>query len=87
MAHVTKADITNANWNSAAPLGEFRPYVPESADVPEFTARISDLRRVRDAVLLQGRRSDAGIPEGRQRHGDGGPAAPGADQFGRAEKV
>jgi putative OPT family oligopeptide transporter len=24
-------------WSSTAPLGEFRPYVPEKADVPEFT--------------------------------------------------
>ena len=37
--------------------------------------------------FLQGRRSDAGIPEGRNRRGDGGPAAPGTDRFGRAEKV
>jgi putative OPT family oligopeptide transporter len=28
---------TNAAWSSTAPLSEFRPYVPESATVPEFT--------------------------------------------------
>ena len=27
----------NTAWNSTAPLGEFRPYIPESANVPEFT--------------------------------------------------
>ena len=27
----------NPNWNSTAPIGEFRPYVAESANLPEFT--------------------------------------------------
>ena len=27
----------NTAWNSTAPPGEFRPYIPESANVPEFT--------------------------------------------------
>jgi putative OPT family oligopeptide transporter len=26
-------------WSSTAPLGEFRPYVPETANVPEFTVK------------------------------------------------
>ncbi len=37
MARVSKAEIRNPNWNSAAPLGEFRPYISEDADLPEFT--------------------------------------------------
>src|SRR6186997_3543138 len=28
---------TNPNWNSTAPIGEFRPYVGEAANLPEFT--------------------------------------------------
>jgi putative OPT family oligopeptide transporter len=37
VANVSKAEVTNANWSSTAPLSEFRPYVPERANVPEFT--------------------------------------------------
>ena len=37
MAQITNADTRNAAWSSTAPLGEFRPYVPETANVPEFT--------------------------------------------------
>ena len=37
MAKVLKEEASNTTWNSTAPLGEFRPYVPESANVPEFT--------------------------------------------------
>jgi putative OPT family oligopeptide transporter len=35
------ANVANKDsaWSSTAPLGEFRPYVPESAAVPEFTAK------------------------------------------------
>jgi putative OPT family oligopeptide transporter len=29
--------VVNPSWNSTAPLSEFRPYVPERADLPEFT--------------------------------------------------
>ena len=32
-----KVEATTSAWSSTAPLGEFRPYVPESANVPEFT--------------------------------------------------
>ena len=46
-------------------------------------AGIADLRRVGDAVLLQGRRSDARVREGRERRRDGGAAAPGTDQHAR----
>ena len=57
----------------------------QSADgAAHRSAEIPDLRRVGDAVLLQGRRSDAGISEGRERRRDGGPAAPGIDQHARA---
>ena len=41
MANVSKPEATNANWSSTAPLSEFRPYVPESANVPEFTFKVS----------------------------------------------
>ena len=37
MAKALNAETTNTAWNSTAPLGEFRPYIPERADVPEFT--------------------------------------------------
>ncbi len=37
MAKASQVDTRNTAWNSTAPLGEFRPYVPESANVPEFT--------------------------------------------------
>jgi putative OPT family oligopeptide transporter len=37
VANPVKADPTNAAWSSTAPPGEFRPFVPETADVPEFT--------------------------------------------------
>ena len=37
MAKASNVETTNTAWNSTAPLGEFRPYVPESANVPEFT--------------------------------------------------
>ena len=37
VAKATKVEATNTAWNSTAPLSEFRPYVPESAQVPEFT--------------------------------------------------
>ena len=37
MAKALKEETSNTTWNSTAPLGEFRPYVPESANVPEFT--------------------------------------------------
>src|SRR4029453_9537178 len=36
-AKVSKAEATNPNWNSTAPLGEFRPYISEDANLPEFT--------------------------------------------------
>ena len=38
MAKASKnVEATTSAWSSTAPLGEFRPYVPESANVPEFT--------------------------------------------------
>ena len=37
MAKALKEETSNTAWNSTAPLGEFRPYIPESANVPEFT--------------------------------------------------
>ena len=37
MAKAPNADTTNTAWNSTAPLGEFRPYSPGTANVPEFT--------------------------------------------------
>ncbi len=39
MAKAVKVEKTNTAWSSTAPLGEFRPYVPESANVPEFTLK------------------------------------------------
>jgi putative OPT family oligopeptide transporter len=37
VARSSDVESTNAAWNSAAPLGEFKPYVPETAVLPEFT--------------------------------------------------
>ena len=37
MAKASNVETTNTAWSSTAPPGEFRPYVPESANVPEFT--------------------------------------------------
>ena len=37
MAKIADAEAKNPNWNSTAPLGEFRPYIPEAANLPEFT--------------------------------------------------
>ena len=37
MAKVTNAEARNTAWNPAAPLAEFRPYVAEDANLPEFT--------------------------------------------------
>ena len=37
MAKVSNAEAKNPNWNSTAPLGEFRPYISETANLPEFT--------------------------------------------------
>ena len=37
MAKASIAEPTNTAWSSTAPPGEFRPYIPESANVPEFT--------------------------------------------------
>ena len=37
MAKVSKVEATNTAWNSTAPLSDFRRYVPEAANVPEFT--------------------------------------------------
>ncbi len=37
MPKTSTVDTTNTAWNSTAPLGEFQPYVPASATVPEFT--------------------------------------------------
>ena len=37
MAKASHVETTNTAWNSTAPLSEFRPYIPESANVPEFT--------------------------------------------------
>lgn len=35
----TKAGNREAAWSSTAPLADFRPYVPEAANVPEFTLK------------------------------------------------
>jgi putative OPT family oligopeptide transporter len=35
----TKVGTGNAAWSSTAPLGEFHPYIPEKATVPEFTVK------------------------------------------------
>jgi putative OPT family oligopeptide transporter len=37
VAKVSNPEVRNATWNPAAPLGEFRPYVAEDANLPEFT--------------------------------------------------
>jgi putative OPT family oligopeptide transporter len=37
VAEIRNAKTSEAAWSSTAPLGEFRPYVPESANVAEFT--------------------------------------------------
>ena len=39
MAKVSNVELTNRSWSSTAPLPEFRPYVPETADLPEFTIK------------------------------------------------
>lgn len=33
------AETKNAAWSSTAPPGEFRPYIPESTELPEFSLR------------------------------------------------
>ena len=37
MAQIASDDTKGTAWSSTAPLGEFRPYVPERANVAEFT--------------------------------------------------
>ena len=37
MAQIASDDTKGTAWSSTAPLGEFRPYVPEHANVAEFT--------------------------------------------------
>ena len=37
MAKVSNAETSNQAWSSTAPLGEFRPYVAENANLAEFT--------------------------------------------------
>jgi putative OPT family oligopeptide transporter len=37
VAKASDVETAKAAWNSTAPLGEFRPYIAESAKVPEFT--------------------------------------------------
>jgi putative OPT family oligopeptide transporter len=37
VSDVVTTGTTNTAWNSTAPPGEFRPFIPESANVPEFT--------------------------------------------------
>jgi putative OPT family oligopeptide transporter len=39
VAKATNAEPANTTWNSTAPPGEFRPYIPESAQLPEFTVK------------------------------------------------
>jgi putative OPT family oligopeptide transporter len=39
VARTANAENRGAAWSSTAPLGEFRPYVPEEAHVPEFTLK------------------------------------------------
>ncbi|HXE79427.1 MAG TPA: oligopeptide transporter, OPT family [Vicinamibacterales bacterium] len=39
MAKTSSVESAPGAWSSTAPLPEFRPYVPEHADVPEFTAK------------------------------------------------
>ena len=51
------------------------------------SARISHLRRVGDALLLQSRRGDARVPEGRERRRDRRSTASGSDRHARAAEV
>ena len=37
MANASNAESKNPAWSSTAPLGGFRPYIPEAANLPEFT--------------------------------------------------
>ena len=37
MADTRTGATRETAWSSTAPPGEFRPYVPETANVPEFT--------------------------------------------------
>ncbi len=39
MASASNTETKNSSWSSTAPIGEFRPYVPESADLPEFSIK------------------------------------------------
>jgi len=34
---LASTESKNASWSSTAPIGEFRPYVPESTELPEFS--------------------------------------------------
>src|SRR5829696_4120649 len=36
---MSNTEPTNPNWNSTAPIGEFRPYISERANLPEFTVK------------------------------------------------
>jgi len=37
VANISDVGTTSRAWSSTAPLGEFQPYVPGTADLPEFT--------------------------------------------------
>jgi putative OPT family oligopeptide transporter len=37
VAKALNLDPTKSTWSSTAPLSEFRPYIPQSAEVPEFS--------------------------------------------------
>jgi putative OPT family oligopeptide transporter len=39
VAKTSNVETSGVAWSSTAPLGEFRPYVPEEATVPEFTLK------------------------------------------------
>ncbi len=39
MASASNTETKNSSWSSTAPAGEFRPYIPESADLPEFSLK------------------------------------------------
>src|SRR4029079_10925261 len=39
VAQVSNAETRNQAWSSTAPPGEFRPYVPENANLAEFTVK------------------------------------------------
>jgi len=39
LASASNAETKNANWSSTAPIGEFKPYIPESMDLPEFSLK------------------------------------------------